>query len=245
MHAFRLGKFSAREVQSAEDYADMLALRGVVFRKGGNDEDAFDERCRHFLVRNESNGEAVCSFRFMILSGGAKIHQAYSTQFYDLSRIANFQGKMIEIGRFCTLPEKNDPDILRAAWGALTQLVDALKIEMLFGCTSFPGTNPQNFRNALLLLKERHLAPENLNPGVKMDDIFLFTEAIQGDLDIKRATKEMPPLLRTYLSMGGWVSDHAVIDGDLGTIHVFTGLEVSAIPPARKRLLRALVAESA
>ena len=50
----------------------------------------------------------------------------------------------------------------------------------------------------------------------------------------------MPPLLRTYLSMGGWVSDHAVVDRQMNTLHVFTGVEISAIPPARKRLLRAV-----
>ncbi len=49
----------------------------------------------------------------------------------------------------------------------------------------------------------------------------------------------MPPLLRTYLLMGGWVSDHAVVDSHMNTLHVFTGLEINAIPPARKRLLRA------
>ena len=48
----------------------------------------------------------------------------------------------------------------------------------------------------------------------------------------------MPPLLRTYLLMGGWVSDHAVVDRHMNTLHVFTGLEINAIPPARKRLLR-------
>ena len=36
---------------------------------------------------------------------------------------------------------------------------------------------------------------------------------------------KMPPLLRAYLLMG-WVSDHAVIDNKLNTLHVFTGLEV-------------------
>ena len=35
------------------------------------------------------------------------------------------------------------------------------------------------------------------------------------------------------LKMGGWVSDHAVIDRDLGTIHVFTGVEVKNIPASR------------
>ena len=49
----------------------------------------------------------------------------------------------------------------------------------------------------------------------------------------------MPPLLRSYLAMGGWVSDHAVVDPVLRTMHVFTGVEIGTIPPARQRLLRA------
>jgi hypothetical protein len=50
----------------------------------------------------------------------------------------------------------------------------------------------------------------------------------------------MPPLLRSYLVMGGWVSDHAVVDRDMNTLHVFTGVEVAAIPAARQRSLRAI-----
>ena len=36
----------------------------------------------------------------------------------------------------------------------------------------------------------------------------------------------MPPLLRSYLALGGWVSDHAVVDPGLQTMHVFTGVEI-------------------
>jgi putative hemolysin len=56
--------------------------------------------------------------------------------------------------------------------------------------------------------------------------------------DMKQALRRMPPLLRTYLVMGGWVSDHAVIDNDLNTLHVFTGVEIKRMPPKRARLLR-------
>ncbi|MBA4351813.1 MAG: ornithine-acyl-ACP acyltransferase, partial [Rhodobacter sp.] len=35
-----------------------------------------------------------------------------------------------------------------------------------------------------------------------------------------------------------WVSDHAVLDPDLDTLHVFTAVEIAAIPPVRARLLR-------
>jgi putative hemolysin len=54
----------------------------------------------------------------------------------------------------------------------------------------------------------------------------------------KAALQMLPPLLRSYLMMGGWVSDHAVIDHQMNTLHVFTGLEIAAIPEGRKRLLR-------
>ena len=58
--------------------------------------------------------------------------------------------------------------------------------------------------------------------------------------DAKKALQVMPPLLRAYLAMGGWVSDHAVVDRQMNTLHVFTGLETGAIPESRKRLLRAV-----
>jgi hypothetical protein len=38
------------------------------------------------------------------------------------------------------------------------------------------------------------------------------------------------------------VSDHAVCDDDLDTLHVFTAVEIAKIPPARARALR-LIAE--
>ena len=53
----------------------------------------------------------------------------------------------------------------------------------------------------------------------------------------------LPQLLRAHLSMGGWVSDHAVVDRDLGTSHVFTCVEIDAMPPARTRTLSALASK--
>jgi hypothetical protein len=44
--------------------------------------------------------------------------------------------------------------------------------------------------------------------------------------------------------MGGWVSDHAVLDPDLDTTHVFTALTIAAIPAPRTRALRALAQSS-
>jgi len=51
-------------------------------------------------------------------------------------------------------------------------------------------------------------------------------------------------LLRSYLAMGGWVSDHAVIDAQMDTLHVLTAVEIATIPPARARILRMIAADA-
>ena len=73
-----------------------------------------------------------------------------------------------------------------------------------------------------------------------MLNVFRFAARLRRKPDAKKAMLRMPPLLRTYLTMGGWVSDHAVVDPKMNTLHVFTGVEIAAIPPVRKRLLRAI-----
>jgi putative hemolysin len=62
----------------------------------------------------------------------------------------------------------------------------------------------------------------------------------QGMPERRQALTALPPLLRLYLGIGGWVSDHAVIDRAMDTLHVFTAVEIAAIPPARQGLLRAV-----
>ena len=89
------------------------------------------------------------------------------------------------------------------------------------------------------MLRERHLAPRRWLPRVKAPQVFRFARALaRRRADPRAGFAAMPPLLRSYLVMGGWVSDHAVVDRQLDTLHVFTGLEIGAIPAARQRLLR-------
>lgn len=146
---------------------------------------------------------------------------------------------MVEVGRFCVHPEWKDPDILRVAWGALTRYVDETGVGMLFGCSSFMGTDTAPYEDSFAMLRERHLAPKRWLPRVKAPDVFRFGRLLRRRKpDARAAMAGMPPLLRTYLMMGGWVSDHAVVDRQLNTLHVFTGLEIGAIPPRRAALLR-------
>lgn len=232
------GSYSVREARSDADKAAAMALRNRCFGSAGGTPDAFDDTAQQVLVTTE--GSAVATFRMSLMSG-PQIAQSYAAQYYDLRALAAFKGPMLELGRFCIHPDHPDPDILRIAWAALTAYVDAQEIALLFGCSSFAGTNPAPYLDAFGLLKARHLAPARWAPQIHAGEVFPFAALNAAAPDLKKATAAMPPLLRTYLLMGGWVSDHAVIDRGMGTLHVFTGLETRAIPPARKTLLRALV----
>ncbi len=240
MISLRKGKYTARTAQGAEDIAAAQRLRARCFGTAAPlDADPFDDRCTHILIHAEATGALVCCFRMMPLSG-PEISRSYSAQYYELSALEAYEGRMVEMGRFCIDPGASDPDILRVAWGAMTDYVDSNGVEMLFGCSSFVGTETADYLDAFAMLKARHLAPKRWLPRIKSPDVFRFAARLRRKPDARKAMLRMPPLLRTYLMMGGWVSDHAVVDRQMNTLHVFTGLEIGAIPPARKRLLRAV-----
>lgn len=248
MRAFRAGRYEARFAETDADVQRAQRLRWRTFRTarglgevGGIDEDDFDPICRHILVEELRSGTLVAAFRLLPLMDGSEIGRSYSAQYYELSALASYRGRMAEMGRFCIDPDWHDPDILRVAWGAMTRYVDEEGVEMLFGCSSFTGTIAEAYLDAFAMLRARHLAPKRWLPKVKAKRVFRFSARLRGRIpDRRQALRGLPPLLRTYLTMGGWVSDHAVVDPDLGTMHVFTGLEVRQIPPARTRILRGL-----
>lgn len=243
MEELRHGRYLARLARDAEDVERAQALRARAFlgQDTGRDADDHDARCLHVLVEEAESGDLVCCFRVLMLEDGADIAHSYSAQFYELSALEGFEGRMAEMGRFCIAPDRLDPDILRLAWAAMTRLVDVNGVQMLFGCSSFKGVEADPYLDAFAMLGRRHLAPRRWWPRVKAPAVFRFAQRLKRHKpDLKKAMRHMPPLLRTYLMMGGWVSDHAVIDRQMGTLHVFTGVEIRAIPAARQRLLRAL-----
>lgn len=238
-----LGRWRARAARSPEDLRRAQALRFRRFRGegGGLDADGFDARAEHVLVEEAGTGRLACCFRLLRFRDGSGIGASYSAQFYGLDGLARYPDPMLEMGRFCVAPEATDPAVLRLAWGALAARIEAERIGLVFGCSSFPGAAAEAYTDAFALLTERHLGPPCWRPRVKAPLVHRFA-GLSGPRppDLKAAARKMPPLLRSYLALGGWVSDHAVVDCDLERLHVFTALETRALPAARLRARRAI-----
>ena len=223
----------------AEDARDpAFALRAQVFRRGVcPDVDRFDAACLHGAVRDTRTGRVLVAFRLRAITDARDLASTYTAQHYDLGPLASHAGPWIELGRFCRDEDACDLAALRLAWALITRSVDAWQARLLFGCSTFPGIDPAAHAAAFACLRRNHLGPAPLRPLRISTDTCALPEIAPGE-------PQIPMLLRSYLTMGAWVGDHAVRDIDLGTLHVFTALRIADIPEVRKRSLRALAARA-
>lgn len=215
------GRLRARIVPLA-DAAAALDLRAKVFRRGAPDDDAFDAGARHLLIED---GTALRGCARITVQHGQAILSGYTATTWNLTSLAAHFPDAIEVGRVCFAPGATDPDVPRLILAMLARVVREERTGILYGCSSFPANGAGLGRLA------GRLAPEAWRPVARV------AEAVT----LPSTPGPLPPLLRSWLSLGAVVSDRAVVDRDLGTMQVFTGLPVAAIPPARVRLLAGLV----
>lgn len=232
--SFHKGCYGVRLAQDADDLMACQALRHQCFFGAvGRDADRYDPLCEHLMIADASGLVATC--RVMVLPFGGALAQSYSAARYDLTKLSDYPDPLLELGRFCIAPGAQDSDVLRLAWGALAKIVDRAGAGMIFGCSSFDGTDPDIHGPAFGVLADRARAPAQWAPGIGSDEVVSLTGQPSAV-----GLKQVPPLLRSYIGLGGWVSDHAVIDRQMNTLHVFTGLEIAAIPARRAAALRAV-----
>ena len=232
---FSKGRYSVRLADGPEDVLAAQQLRHRCFYDcDGVDDDGYDAGRVHILVFDGKGLVGTC--RVGLFPDAADILQSYAAERYDLTRLARYATGAMELGRVCVRPDAGEHDILRLIWGVLARMVDQNGVGLIFGCASFKGINAADHAEALSYLAGRHGAPARWAPGIASPDTVPLS-VTQGS----PSRAGLPPLLRSYLAMGGWVSDHAVIDRDLMTLHVLTVVEVSQIPPRRAAALRAII----
>ncbi len=239
MEPIRKGNLIARLAHGRGDMGRVMAFRRAAFpRVTGEEEDAQDALSAHVMVEGE--GKVLAYFRVMLFGWGAGLAQGYAARFYDVGPLSGYARPIAEMGRFCVAPGGVHPDVLRLAWGSMTRVVDEGKAGLLVGCSSFRGADWTLHRAGLALLAAEFIGPVEHLPGRKAVEVVEYPSLAGPVGDRSASLAGLPPLLRTYLGMGGWVSDHAVVDRELDTLHVFTCVEVDRIPRARAASLRAV-----
>jgi putative hemolysin len=190
----------------------------------GRDFDAFDESCDHLLVidhaRGGGAGAVVGTYRLLRRSVARGNLGFYSAREFDLSAIEAQLGEILELGRSCVdLSARNRPT-MQLLWRGIATYVFQHDIALMFGCASLHGTDPDALAAPLSYLCHNRLAPPELRARALPNRYVEMRRLAEGAYDAARALADVPPLIKGYLRLGGFVGDGAVIDHQFNTTDV-------------------------
>lgn len=213
------------EERAAKPIGEMAALR--------RDFDSFDPIADHLLVLNHAKGEGaeavVGTYRLIRRSRLPAGRSFYTAGEYDISKIMAFPGEIMELGRSCVDVDHRNRPTMQLLWRGIAAYVFRHEITLMFGCASLPGTDPDLVGKDLSYLYHHHLAPESLRVRA-LDDLYVDMNRIPAEqIDAKRSLAGLPPLVKGYLRLGGFVGDGAVVDPQFNTTDVCVIVQTSAV----------------
>lgn len=232
----RAGNLGVR-LAGAEDEVDAVqALRYRIFyeemgasadprtARSRRDRDAFDEVADHLLVLDHALGSGakavVGTYRLIQREAAAKLGRFYSASEYDIALILSFPGRIMELGRSCVDAGYRNRAVMQLLWRGIAAYVFHYRIDLMFGCASLYGTDPDGLATELTYLYHNHLAPPALRPRALPHQYVDMRRLPPGEVDARRALAQLPPLIKGYLRLGGFVGDGAVIDQQFNTTDV-------------------------
>jgi putative hemolysin len=216
-------------------YGAMGAVPVAGMGADGLDVDPYDAICDHLIVEDHGGERPVVvgTYRLLRQSVAARHSGFYSAAEYDLEPLqreaARRGGELLELGRSCVAPAYRDAATIQLLWRGIASYLAAHRIGLMFGCASFPGTDPDDHAAALAYLFHNHLAPADLRATALEERRVEMSRLPIGGYDPRQAMRRLPPLIRGYLRVGAMAGDGAVIDAQFNTIDVFMAMPVEAI----------------
>jgi putative hemolysin len=205
------------EEMSAHPTSEMKAL--------GRDFDPFDEVCDHLLVLDRRRGEGpegiVGTYRLIRRAAAARMGRFYSSAEFDIQKMIDYPGEVLELGRSCIARDARNTATMQMLWRGIALYAYHYDVKVMFGCASFPGIDPTQHAQALSYLHHHHLAPPEIRVRAVPERYVEMNVLGPGSYDPRRAMARVPPLIKGYLRLGGFVGDGAVIDHEFNSTDVF------------------------
>jgi putative hemolysin len=205
-------------------YEEMGARADAATAAARRDADEFDAVADHLLVLDHDLGDGpsavVGTYRLIRRPGAAKLGRFYSESEYDIAKLVAYPGEVLELGRSCVAGPYRTRGTLQLLWRGIAAYVFRYRIDLMFGCASLPGTDLDALAPQLSYLHANHLAPPALRPRALPGRHMPMDRIVLGAAETRAALNDLPPLIKGYLRLGGFVGDGAVIDAQFNTTDV-------------------------
>jgi putative hemolysin len=244
----RLGSLEVRLASSPAEIRRAQRLRYRIFFEDGpatatftsrflrRDADRFDPVCEHLLVidhaRRDAHGPAVVGTYRLLRQEIAEKHRGFYTagEFEIDDLVARHRSlKFLELGRSCVLPPYRNKRTVELLWHGIWSYVRRHDFDVMIGCASLDGIDPDALSLPLSFLHHFAKAPDDWQVSALPARRVEMNRMPKSAIDPRAALRVLPPLIKGYLRLGAFCGDGAVVDHSFGTTDVLIVLPVSAI----------------
>ncbi len=234
---------TAAEVRRAQKlrydvfYREMSAVADTALYFARRDIDLFDAVCDHLLVIDHGvqplrrAPSIVGTYRLLRQDIAERSGGFYSAGEFDVASLVERRPdlKFLELGRSCVLPPYRNKRTVELLWHGIWTYVLGHGADVMIGCASLDGTDPDRLALPLSFLHHYARAPEAWRTGALPERYVEMNRVPKDVIAPKAALQMLPPLIKGYLRLGAFVGDGAVIDRQFGTTDVLIILPVSEI----------------
>jgi putative hemolysin len=191
----------------------------------------FDEVCDHVIAldtsRSGDDPAVVGAYRLLRQDVAREHFGFYSAAEFEVAPLIarHPQLSFMELGRSCVAEPYRSKRTMEALWRGVWAYALRHGVDVMFGCASLPGADPQLHAGALAALAALADKPEwRVEPAARARRVVAPPAA---SLDVRAAIRGLPPLVKGYLRLGARFAPEAVIDEAFGTTDVFVVLRVA------------------
>jgi putative hemolysin len=236
----------AKEIRRAQRlrykvfYGEMAAAPSSAAAIWRRDIDEYDAICDHLVVVDhdfppkrfcKTKPRIVGTYRLLRQEIANRHFGFYSAGEYNIEPLieAHPALRFLELGRSCVLPAYRNKRTVELLWHGIWKYVLHHRIDVMIGCASLEGTDPESLALPLSFLHHYARASEPWRTRALGDRHVTMDILAREAVDPKLALRALPPLIKGYLRLGAMIGDGAVIDRQFGTTDVLVVLPVAAI----------------
>jgi putative hemolysin len=114
-------------------------------------------------------------------------------------------------------------------WQGVWSYVLSHRIDVMIGCASLEGTDPNRLAMPLSFLHHYARSPAEWRVRARPDRLIDMNLMPKSAIETRAALHALPPLIKGYLRLGATIGDGAVVDHQFGTTDVCMVLPVANI----------------
>jgi L-ornithine Nalpha-acyltransferase len=180
--------------------------------------DLYDAYCDHLIVQDKQTSAVIGTYRLLPGKRAVEGIGFYSQSEFDLSGMAPFQSRTLELGRSCVAPAYRNGRAIQLLWGGIARYLEANAYDYLIGCASMHMNDLRQLNEIYTLLCLKSVITNRYGITPLASHRIEGLELLQELPDEKDILRRLPPLMKGYQWLGAEIGGEPAYDPLFNTV---------------------------